>query len=135
MQASIVQLQMLSRHGARYPTTGAGAEKLGQKIANYTSAGGRFSGALSFLNSWSYKLGAEILVPVGRQELFDSGVLHQYQYGHLYVNNGSKIYARTTTQDRMLKSAEYFLAGFFGLRWTQNATLVGQVVICRQKCH
>lgn len=43
-------------------------------------------------------------------------------YGHLY--NGSKIIARTTTQDRMVKSAEYFLAGFFGLDWTLNATLV-----------
>ncbi|KAL9026294.1 MAG: hypothetical protein Q9196_005020 [Gyalolechia fulgens] len=31
--------------------------------------------------------------------------------------------ARTTTQDRMLKSAEYFMAGFFGLEWTMNATL------------
>lgn len=56
--------------------------------------------------------------------LFDSGTLHQIEYGHLYPNNGSKIIARSTTQDRMLKSAEYFLAGFFGLTWTQNATLV-----------
>jgi hypothetical protein len=55
--------------------------------------------------------------------LFDSGVLHQYMYGHLYNNNGSKILARSTTQDRMTQSAEYFLAGFFGLGWTQNATL------------
>ena len=45
-------------------------------------------------------------------------------YGHLYPNDGSKIIARSTTQDRMTKSAEYFLAGFFGLTWTENATLV-----------
>ena len=32
--------------------------------------------------------------------------------------------ARTTTQDRMLKSAEYFMAGFFGLEWTRNISLV-----------
>jgi len=44
-------------------------------------------------------------------------------YGHLYPNNGSKIIARSTTQDRMTQSAEYFLAGFFGLQWPQNATL------------
>ena len=44
--------------------------------------------------------------------LFDSGTLHQYEYGHLYPNNGSKIIARTTTEDRMIQSAEYFLAGF-----------------------
>ena len=56
--------------------------------------------------------------------LFDSGTLHQYQYGHLYPNDGKKIIARSTTQDRMTQSAEYFLAGFFGLDWTSNATLV-----------
>jgi len=54
--------------------------------------------------------------------LFDSGVLHYYDYGHLY-NTSTKIIARTTSQDRMLKSAEYFMAGFFGLEWTNNATL------------
>lgn len=125
--ASIVQLNMLSRHGSRYPTTGAGAQVLGEKIHNYTTGvlgNVNFTGPLHFLNSWTYKLGAEILVPVGKQELFDSGTLHQIEYGHLYPNNGTKIIARTTTEDRMLKSAEYFMAGFFGLGWTDNATLV-----------
>ncbi|KAK5116850.1 hypothetical protein LTR85_009110 [Meristemomyces frigidus] len=125
--ASIVQLNMLSRHGARYPTTGSGATTLAAKIHNYTTGvlgDVTFTGNLSFLNTWTYKLGAEILVPVGHQELFDSGVLHQYMYGHLYPNNGTKIVARSTTQDRMTQSAEYFLAGFFGLGWTANATLV-----------
>jgi hypothetical protein len=44
-------------------------------------------------------------------------------YGHLYPNDGSKIVARSTTQDRMTQSAEYFLAGFFGLQWPTNASL------------
>lgn len=93
------------------------------KIHDLTSNGTAiFTGELSFLNSWSYNLGSEILVPKGRQELFDSGVLFYYNYGRLY-NTSTKIIARTTTQDRMLKSAEYFMAGFFGLEWTNNATL------------
>ena len=54
--------------------------------------------------------------------LFASGVLHYYDYGHLY-DPSSKIIVRATTQDRILKSAENFLAGFFGLEWPQNATL------------
>ncbi|KAL8732074.1 MAG: hypothetical protein Q9166_003028 [cf. Caloplaca sp. 2 TL-2023] len=122
--ARIEQLHMLHRHGSRYPTTGAGAQEFGAALARQIQAGtaGNFTGALSFLNSWAYRLGAEILLPVGRQELFDSGVLHYYDYGHLY-NTSTKIIARTTTQDRMLKSAEYFMAGFFGLEWTNNATL------------
>jgi hypothetical protein len=120
--AEIVQLNMLSRHGSRYPTTGSGAHRFGLKHKNMTDV--KYTGELSFLNDWSYQLGAEILVPIGKQELFNSGTLHYYQYGHLYPNNGSKIIARSTTQDRMTKSAEYFLAGFFGLEWTDNATLV-----------
>lgn len=83
--ASIVQLNMLSRHGSRYPTTGSGAPSLAEKILNYTTGvNGQkppFTGHLKFLNSWTYKLGAEILVPVGKQELFDSGTLHQIMYG------------------------------------------------------
>lgn len=123
-RANISQVHVLHRHGSRYPTTGAGAQKFGSAltklIQNRTASG--FTGSLDFLNTWSYGLGAEILVPLGRQELFDSGVLHYYDYGHLY-DTSTKIIARTTTQDRMLKSAEYFMAGFFGLEWTNNATL------------
>lgn len=62
----------------------------------------QMSDSLSFLMDWKYELGAEILVPRGRQELFESGVLHYYQYAQLY-NPNSKIIVRTTTQDRMLK--------------------------------
>lgn len=124
--ASIVQLNMLSRHGARYPTAGSGVEDIAAKLKNYTTGvlgDVDFSGDLSFLNNWNYKLGQEILVPVGKEELFESGTLHQYGYGHLYPNDG-KIIARSTTQRRMIESAEYFLAGFFGLEWTSNVTLV-----------
>ncbi|EGP89370.1 uncharacterized protein MYCGRDRAFT_69914 [Zymoseptoria tritici IPO323] len=125
--ASIVQLNMLSRHGSRYPTTGSGAPTLAGKLGNYTNGTlghAHFNGSLDFLNTWTYKLGAEILVPIGKQELFDSGTLHQIMYGHLNPNNGTKIIARSTTQSRMRESAEYFLAGFFGLGWTNNASLV-----------
>ena len=114
---------MIHRHGSRYPTTGDAVSTFGKALESLISKGTtNFTGALSFLNSWSYGLGAEILVPNGRQELFDSGVLHYYNYAHLY-NTSTKIIARTTTQDRMLNSAEYFMAGFFGLSWPQNATL------------
>ncbi|KAG9507459.1 hypothetical protein J7337_001011 [Fusarium musae] len=119
--AEIVQVQMLSRHGARYPTPGSNVATLGERLAN-ASAGLKTSGALEFLMDWKYELGKAILVPRGRQELFESGVLHSYMYGSLY-NPQSKLIVRTTTQDRMLKSAENWMAGFFGLEWTNNATI------------
>lgn len=72
--AEIVQVQMLSRHGSRYPTTGTGSEvyTFGQKIANHA---GKFTmqGPLAFLHDWEYGLGYEILVPKGREELYQSG--------------------------------------------------------------
>lgn len=76
-------------------------------MANIT---GKFNatGALSFLNTWSYGLGAEILVPKGRLELFESGVNHYYLYGHLY-NPNSKIMVRTTTQMRMREVSWHIL--------------------------
>jgi hypothetical protein len=115
---------MVHRHGSRYPeVSGDAAERrLGLKIS---AAAGKFTGhgPMDFLNDWKFMLGAEILVPNGKAELFSSGTLHYYQYGHLYPNNGSTIVVRSTTQRRMYESAEYFLAGFFGLGWTQNATL------------
>lgn len=121
---NVTWLNMVHRHGSRYPeVSGDAAERtLGKKLAD---AAGKFTGhgPLSFLNDWQFLLGAEILVPNGKYELFQSGTLHYYQYGHLYPNNGSKIVVRSTTQRRMTESAEYFLAGFFGLGWTQNATL------------
>jgi hypothetical protein len=119
--ANITQVQMLSRHGSRYPTAESNVQSFGERIAN-ASGTLHATDQLSFLNDWKYQLGDEILVPRGRQELFESGILHYYNYGRLY-NPHSKIIVRTTTQDRMLKSAEYFLAGFFGLEWTNNATI------------
>lgn len=119
--AEILQLQMLSRHGARYPTSGSNVAALGEKLANASSSF-KPRGSLTFLHDWKYQLGAEILVPKGRQELFDSGVLHSYMYGGLY-DPQSKIIVRTTTQDRMIESAENWLAGFFGLEWPNNATI------------
>lgn len=70
--AEIVQVQMLSRHGARYPTTGTGVERLGHRLAELAGKV-EFHHSLKFLNDWKYALGLEILVPRGRQELYNSG--------------------------------------------------------------
>jgi hypothetical protein len=106
-------LWMLSRHGSRYPTLGLNVFEFAEKVANNTKL--EATGSLSFLNEWKFELGAEILVPRGRQELFDSGILHYYQYGQLY-NPNSKIIARTTTQDRMLKVSHPLIPPFFNTR-------------------
>ncbi|KAH6675629.1 acid phosphatase [Halenospora varia] len=121
--AIITQLHTLHRHGSRYPTIGANVEVFGALIANVT---GKFKATsdLSFLNSWSYGLGAEIMVPAGRLQLFESGVLHNYMYAHLY-DPKAKIIVRSTTQKRMRESVWNFLSGFFGLDWAEKDIDVG----------
>jgi hypothetical protein len=101
--AEIVWLNMLHRHGARYPT---GPFDLTEALTN-ASTSSEFNDELTFLNDWVYKLGEQILTSFGRQMLYDNGVRHNVEYGHLYdPTNGTKIIARSTTQDRMTVSAE-----------------------------
>lgn len=60
--SEIVWMNMLARHGSRYPTD---PNPLGSLIPG---SGATFSGQLSWLNNWTYVLGTNILTPLGRQE-------------------------------------------------------------------
>jgi hypothetical protein len=86
--------------------------------ATKTSSGFSVSGELAFLSQWTYKLGAELLTPFGRSQNFNLGVAYRQLYGHL-LNNftaaGTLPVFRTESQDRMVKTAENFAAGFFGV--------------------
>lgn len=76
----------------------------------------RRTGSLAFLEGFQYKLGAEILTPFGRNQLFSLGASFRVKYGHLLDRHpGVKSVFRTESQDRMLKSALNFAAGFFGI--------------------
>lgn len=116
-ECSISQVHLLHRHGARYPTLGSGTVRVSDKLAN--STGWKASGPLSFLHDYSYQLGAEILTPFGREQLFGLGAGMRVKYGKLLDNEGdeerSKPVFRTESQDRMLKSALNFAAGYFGI--------------------
>ncbi|KAF2128653.1 phosphoglycerate mutase-like protein [Dothidotthia symphoricarpi CBS 119687] len=114
----VTQMHLLYRHGARYPTSGAAPSTFAQKIANSTKTGLTFSGELAFLSTWTYKLGAELLTPFGRSQNFLLGVEYRQLYGHLLNNfTAAKTIPvfRTESQDRMVKTAENFAAGFFGV--------------------
>lgn len=112
----ITQMHLLYRHGARYPTEGAGPEKFARKLRNATKTGLAFSGNLTFLSDWSYKLGSDLLTPFGRSQNFMLGVAYRQLYGHLlnnFTEAGTLPVFRTQSQDRMVKTAENFAAGFF----------------------
>ncbi|KAK8854468.1 hypothetical protein IAR55_003206 [Kwoniella newhampshirensis] len=120
-QCTLDQLHWLQRHGARYPTSypeGPGALASRLKAAT----GWKTSGALSFLNEWEYKLGAEILTPFGRSQLFNLGVSARIKYGFLLDKMKGRLPVfRTESQDRMLRSAQNFATDQYNLAVTIEA--------------
>ncbi|KAI0386532.1 phosphoglycerate mutase-like protein [Hypomontagnella monticulosa] len=115
---SVTQVHLLYRHGARYPTTGAAPAQFASKIANATKDGLQVRGDLAFLADWTYKLGGELLTPFGRSQEFLLGIQHRQLYGHLlnnFTEAGTIPVFRTESQDRMVKTAHNFAAGFFGV--------------------
>ncbi|KAF7329418.1 Acid phosphatase [Mycena kentingensis (nom. inval.)] len=117
----LTQVHLLHRHGARYPTIGAESAKFATAL-NAVAAAGNLSagGPLEFLNTWEYKLGAEILSPFGRAELFELGVGFRIKYGNLLKGFANLPVWRTTSQERMVDSALHFAAGFFGVQQYQT---------------
>ncbi|KAL4069727.1 histidine phosphatase superfamily [Scleroderma yunnanense] len=113
----INQVFLLVRHGARYPTSGSSTSDFASKIhATAASPGFSVTGPLEFLSTWTYKLGAAILTPFGRQALFNTGVAFRYRYGELLNAFTELPVFRTTSEDRMVDSALNFAAGFFDIR-------------------
>jgi hypothetical protein len=64
-------VHLLMRHGARYPTSDSGSSHFASKLhAAASKEGFNVTGDLKFLATWTYKLGAEILTPFGRDSLY-----------------------------------------------------------------
>ncbi|KAJ7642412.1 acid phosphatase [Mycena polygramma] len=114
---SVQQVHLLHRHGARYPTSGSAPADFAAALHAVASTGKlSASGPLSFLNTWQYKLGAEILTPFGRAQLFELGVGFRVKYGDLLKGFADLPVWRTTSEERMVDSALHFAAGFFGVQ-------------------
>ncbi|PPQ79240.1 hypothetical protein CVT25_002806 [Psilocybe cyanescens] len=114
----LTQVYLIHRHGARYPTADSGPPGFADKIhtAATSSAGFSAKEELSFLNTWTYKLGGDILTPFGRSQLFNLGVGFRVKYGQLLKKFTNLPVFRTTSEARMLDSALHFAAGFFGVQ-------------------
>ncbi|KAJ7314247.1 acid phosphatase [Mycena albidolilacea] len=118
---TLQQVHLLHRHGARYPTSGSPPASFAAALHAAASTGNlSASGPLAFLNTWTYKLGAEILTPFGRAELFELGVGFRVKYGDLLKGFTDLPVWRTTSEERMVDSAAHFAAGFFGVQEYQK---------------
>lgn len=125
----IEQVHYLSRHGSRYPTSWSPAGKIKDILAQKPRP--TFTGPLAFLNKYEYRLGKELLVPLGRQQLYDEGAAAVIKYGRLIfadVAEFGNIFARAGSQHRIVDSARNWLAGALGVNnWKTQSALEIQI--------
>ena len=129
------QAHLLQRHANRFPTggddDGGNDERFAQKVTNFTSAHtGKFTGPLTFLNTYHYEMLESYLTGLGASTEFQAGVTFWNRYGRTLYNasvgqvaynasfsNGTarpKPVLRTTSQSRIYDSEINWSLGFFG---------------------
>ncbi|CAJ2513656.1 Uu.00g017750.m01.CDS01 [Anthostomella pinea] len=109
--------QILSRHGARYPTASkydAYSAVIEQIHDGVTEYGKQFE----FIRDYNYTLGVDTLTVFGQQELVNSGVKFYKRYEKLAMTVSP--FVRTTDQDRVLHSALNWTQGFHQARLAHN---------------
>lgn len=106
---NITFVQVLSRHGARYPTLhkSMGYSDLIDRIQENATA---FRGHFAFLKDYEYSLGADDLTTFGENEMVLSGFKFYKRYESL--TRGIIPFARSAGSDRVVRSGELFLHGF-----------------------
>lgn len=128
-RCSIDQVHYLSRHGSRYPTSYSPANKI-KEILSQTPRP-KFTGPMAFLNNYQYRLGKELLVPLGRQQLYDEGVSAVIKYGKLIyadIADYGNIFARAGSQHRIVESGRNWLAGALGvMKWKHQSAFEIQI--------
>lgn len=101
----ITFVDVLARHGARYPLT-ANSAALSKTVKKIQSTAKEFKGKYKFLKDYVYTLGAESLTPFGEQEEINLGIQFFNRYTKLLQKYTPFI--RASGVPRIIKSAEDF---------------------------
>jgi Histidine phosphatase superfamily (branch 2) len=132
---SYKQVHVLHRHAERYPTSGTGRmmKEVAEKIYAMDEPPIK---ELSWLETWNYTMGEDLLVPKGVGTEFASGAQFWSTHGrflykaldasnHLFYDKALNVFEngtsrplpvlRATTQSRIQTSARAWAAGFFGI--------------------
>jgi acid phosphatase len=131
----VEQVHMMSRHAERYPTIKAGTRML-DLVDRIKSPNVILKGPLAFVKDWEYfssdpQADLEQLTTTGPYagtlDAFTTGVRLRTRYGHLFPSRlppgGGKTSFWASEANRVVDTARYFAAGFFGLNWKDTAEL------------
>lgn len=117
---SITFAQLLSRHGARYPTSGA-SDEYKDTIRYVQNTAKNLTGPFAFLADYKYSLGTDQLIDFGREEMVNLGIAFRERYHTLAERDDP--FVRASGEDRVVESADKFLDGFLAAHdaWSQPA--------------
>ncbi|TCD68638.1 hypothetical protein EIP91_010293 [Steccherinum ochraceum] len=107
---TIDQVNILQRHGARFPTSGAG-QRIQDALAKLLAVRQFKDPRLDFLRTFTYDLGTNDLVPFGAAQSFDAGVEAFGRYTHL-ISKDNIPFVRASGSERVIVSAQNWTQGF-----------------------
>ncbi|KKY20855.1 putative 3-phytase a [Phaeomoniella chlamydospora] len=105
--------QILSRHGGRDPTASK-TKSYNSTIVSLKQNVTSFTGKYSFLENYTYTLGADQLTTFGQQEMINSGIKFYKRYESL--TKVSTPFIRSSSEDRVVESARNFTQGYHQAR-------------------
>ncbi|KAF4447126.1 hypothetical protein F53441_9271 [Fusarium austroafricanum] len=103
----------LSRHGARYPTTGKTAA-YSTTIARLQKSVTNYGKGYEWLKDYTYKLGSEDLTDLGQEQMIDSGKAFYERY--IRLAEKTEPFVRASGSDRVIMSSYNFTQGFYASR-------------------
>lgn len=152
-QCEVTQVQLLSRHNARYPTKNKGKDF--QKTLELLRANGELKGDLAFVNDYEYFVTDETQYErettpqnaegsyIGTTDAYRHGASFRNRYNHLYKENQT-LPIFTTNSERVYITSRYFARGFLGDSYsdaivkysvfTEDGSLAGNSLTPRHGC-
>ncbi|KZT29534.1 phosphoglycerate mutase-like protein [Neolentinus lepideus HHB14362 ss-1] len=106
----VTQANILQRHGARFPTSGA-AKRIVSALVKLQSARTYTDPSLDFLKTFNYDLGTDDLVAFGAAQSFEAGTTSYERYAALVSESGLP-FVRASSSTRVVMSAKNWTAGF-----------------------
>lgn len=116
---NITFVQVLSRHGARYPTDSK-SEKYAKLVDDIQANATAFKGEASFLRHYNYTLGSDDLTIFGERQMVSSGIEFYQRYEALTRDHVPFI--RASGSSRVVESGKKFIQGFQQTKKTDRHT-------------
>ncbi|KAF8887236.1 histidine phosphatase superfamily [Gymnopilus junonius] len=107
---TITQVNLIQRHGARFPTSGASA-RIKAALQKLQSATDFLDPKLKFLENYTYTLGENDLVAFGAAQSVDAGKEAYNRYSSL-ISQDNLPFVRASLSSRVVHSANNWTAGF-----------------------